>query len=489
MTRLVPFLGRKRALAAEEKPAPPQPAAAATRDDIELDNDLFFPLANQIGQENEGIRNLLIEAEHKVGELEDIKRMIGKLIDPVSKALRAYEEVKSEKLSLQTALTTIRAAHNKLREHMADAEKRAAALDTECNRLRDMAAVAQQSATALERTRTEQAAEIHARRAQVLELQHHVQKQGSELQLTRDENRRLGERLAAIDKRMVQLEAETRTAQQKAMQADNERVALQAALDKALNDCSQTARKLTETEKELAATRAKLNAAEVALAGALAERTDLSAALDDVNHKRRHEASEHHARFDALKARADLNEGLLEEARQALIARAEEVRALERSAAESSDAQGMSRERLAQMAALLEEYERRAKESEQSRVQLTEQNQTLAGALASREADYDRAKQKIKEQEELLARLEHKYTSTREASELQIEQLSAQLQREKIERAMAEGALESGRKDIARLMHELAAMSHRPTSVPAIPGPATKAAATPEKPGPLKSAA
>src|ERR1700680_295474 len=50
---------------------------------LELDNELFFPVATQLGEENESIRNLLIEAEHKLNELDGIKRSIGKLIDPV----------------------------------------------------------------------------------------------------------------------------------------------------------------------------------------------------------------------------------------------------------------------------------------------------------------------------------------------------------------------------------------------------------------------
>ena len=84
MTRLVPFLGRKFAFAAEKTASPQPPADTGTPGEIELDNELFFPLATQLGQENEGIRNLLMEAGHKIGELENIKRMLGSLIEPVS---------------------------------------------------------------------------------------------------------------------------------------------------------------------------------------------------------------------------------------------------------------------------------------------------------------------------------------------------------------------------------------------------------------------
>jgi crescentin len=51
-------------------------------------------------------------------------------------------------------------------------------------------------------------------------------------------------------------------------------------------------------------------------------------------------------------------------------------------------------------------------------------------------------------------------TTETQAAETAIEELTAALRREKVERAVAEGALESGRKDFARLMRELMALQH-----------------------------
>src|SRR2546423_1770412 len=52
------------------------------------------------------------------------------------------------------------------------------------------------------------------RRSQIAELQRHVQARGADLQQSRDENRRHVERVAATDRRLVQLEGEARSAQQ-----------------------------------------------------------------------------------------------------------------------------------------------------------------------------------------------------------------------------------------------------------------------------------
>src|ERR1700761_378959 len=175
MSKLVPFLGRRPSIAAEKPAAAPQPISAAppgptpiaaaappAEPDIQLDEELFFPVATQLGQDNETVRNLLIDAEHKIGELETIKRSIGKLVDPVSKTLRAYEEAKSEKLSLQNVLNSTRVQQGKLRDDLVAAEKKARNLDAECLRLRDVVSTAQQSIAHHEKTKAEHLAELAA---------------------------------------------------------------------------------------------------------------------------------------------------------------------------------------------------------------------------------------------------------------------------------------------------------------------------------------
>src|SRR5262245_31963905 len=201
MTKLASFLGRKPTLVTETPqpvaasvPAIPATPAAPSTNVLELDQELFFPIASQLGEENEVVRNLLIDAEHKIGELEGIRHSLGRLVDPVSKTLRAFEEAKNEKLSLQSVLNSTRIAYSKLREDLTTVEKKAATLDTECIRLREVLTVSQQTLGALEATKTEQSAELAMRRAQITELQRLVHQQATDLQITRDENQRNLER-------------------------------------------------------------------------------------------------------------------------------------------------------------------------------------------------------------------------------------------------------------------------------------------------------
>jgi chromosome segregation ATPase len=468
MTKLVSLLGRKPEPAIEKPSFAMPPAAtlapantAPNEAGVDLDNELFFPIAAQLGEENEAVRSLLMDAEHKIGELETIKLSIAKLVDPVCNTLRGYEETKNEKLILQRALKNTRDASSKLRDDLVAAEKKTAAFKAECTRLQDIVGNAKQNIAALQRSKAEQLAELGVQRAHVAELQRLAQQQASDLRLTRDENRRLGDRVATADQRTVQLENQAQTAQQEARQANQERASLQASLEKTLGDLAQTARRLSDADKALATAAARLNAMENNLAEVQTERSRLSAALDEATHEHRDEMNLLSSRFEAMQARLSLTENLLEEARQTLMARADEIRTFERSVVEASTANEVLAEKLSAVEALLAEREMHIKDLEQARAVLTEQAHKLIQALTARESTYEGAQQKIREQSDLAEVLQEELNAARSSNEMQIENFNAQLQREQLERSMTEGALEAARKDIARLQQEISGLRSR----------------------------
>ncbi len=472
MTKLASLLGRKpptRAGMAQPAhhpapPAPPPSAATAPTNVIELDHELFFPLASQLGEENELVRNLLIDAEHKITELDNIRSSLGRLVDPVSKTLRAFEEAKSEKLSLQSVLNNTRIAYSKLREELTDTERKAATLETESVRLRETLTVAQQSVQALEAVKAEQAAELTARRGQISELQRTLQQQAADLQLSRDESQRALERAALTDRKLARLETETAAATQKFLLADQERATVQGQLDKALGEAALLSRRLLDTDKTLSAAQVRLQRLETSLSEAQADRARLTTALDEATESHRKDSIALNGKLEALQSRAQLSERLLEESRQTLAARAEEIGAFDRRLTEATVTRDAIESKFTQIEAALADRDARIKELEESRAALTAQNAELARAVAMRENAYNRSQEKIQSQDELIQILESEIKAGREAAELQLQEAKAQLQREQLDRTMAEGALEAGRKDIARLLRELSALRYRPAA-------------------------
>ncbi len=465
---------------AQLEPTPMTPVktvdTAPSEPEIELDNELFFPIATQLGQDNEAVRNLLMDAEHKIGELESIKVSIAKLVDPVCNTLRGYEETKSEKLILQRALNTTREVCNKLRDDLSAVEKKATKFRIECTRLQEITTLAKQTIAGLERTKTEQLAELAVHRAHLAELQGVTQQQASDLRLTRDENLRLSERVVAADQQIVQLEGDARAAQQAARQLKEERATSQAALEKTFGELARTTRRLSEADKAVASTQARLKATEINLAEVQADRARLAAALDEANHAHREETNLLNSRLEAVQARWTLTENLLEEARRALVARAEEMRTFDRRVADAITTNDTLAERLSSAEALLAERELQIRDLEQARTLLAEEAHKLIQAATSRERIYQGAQESIREKGTLVELLEEQITASRGAYEMQVESLSAQLQREQLERSMAEGALETARKDVSRLQQEIGALRSR---IPADGG--TEAPAAPDR--------
>jgi crescentin len=148
----------------------------------------------------------------------------------------------------------------------------------------------------------------------------------------------------------------------------------------------------------------------------------------------------------------------LSEARQNLLARTEEVRAFDRKSVEATIARNNAEKRLAQMEASDEARERQIRDLEQARTALTERNNAVTKTLKTRETALARAEEKIASLTERNGHLEADIQVSRTNIEKRVDDLNSALQRERMERAVVEGALEAARKDNSRLQSEVAAL-------------------------------
>lgn len=425
---------------------------------LELDEELFSALGAQIGGENEQLRTLMLDANAKISELDTIKAAVGKLVDPVSKALQVIESERSEKVGLQTVLNNTRTAYGKLRNEAAELEKKSATFQQDCERLRQELVAAHNALHIAETTKAEISIDIAARRAQIAELEARLAAEVGESKALRDENQRLDERLVTTEKRIITLEADLNSARQRLLTAEDEKRAQQASLDKASAEAARFARKLAETEASLATTQGRLRHVEANLAEANMDRSRLTTALDEANERHEHDLTTQRMRFDALQARALSTEKLLVEAREHLLARAEEVREIDRRA------QAIARERDTLQAHVSElEADRVLRESEfkeadQARSLLLERSAALARAFNGKESALEQAEERISLLNDRIEAMQTAAANERQAAEASIEELTAALRREKMERAVVQGALDSGRKDLTRLMREVMAL-------------------------------
>ena len=128
------------------------------------------------------------------------------------------------------------------------------------------------------------------------------------------------------------LESELNGARQRLLMLEDEKRAQQISLDKISAESARFSRKLAETEASLTATQGRLRHVDGTVAELNTERARLVSALDESNERHEHELTTQRMRFDALQARASASEKLPGEAREHLLARADEIRTYDRRA-------------------------------------------------------------------------------------------------------------------------------------------------------------
>ncbi len=459
MRKFGAFLGRKTAVPDNAlefaPPAATQTDGRAADNPLELDEELFSAIGAQIGGENEALRSLLLDANAKVGELDIIKDAVGRLVDPVSKALRAIEAERSEKAALQGTLNNTRTAYGKLRNEAAELEKTLAATQQQCGDLRLDLANTQNLLRTAEATRAEIAIDIAARRAQIADLEAQLAQEIGESKALRDENNHLDERLTAADKRIIALESDLNDARQRLLIAEDEKRAQQGMLDKAGAEAARLARKLAETEASLNAAQGRLRHVEGNFAELNIERARLARALEEANERSDHERANQRTRFEALQARAGATERLLGEARGHLLARAEDIRDYDRRMSDLALERDTLQARLADLEADRIHNESIVQELNQARATLMERGGALTRAFTAKEAALERAEDTIGALNERVGSLERTLAAEKQTTAETVEELNAALRREKLERAVSDGALETARKDLARAMREI----------------------------------
>ncbi len=415
-------------------------------------------IGSRIGEENEALRNLLSDTARKIGELDELKESFDKLVTPFNSALRALEQEKSQTLALNGMLNESRTAYETLRAEFYRVDKKATTLEADIETLRVDYELARESNRALESTQLELTNEISNYRAQINELEHRLAQETTEHRTLIENHRMLREQFDSAEKRNMELEGDIADLREKLALVDDDKRSLQIAVDKALDETARLSRALTETENALAATRAQLTKVEANFAETYAERGQLAVALDEVREQRQAELNSLNMRLEALQSRAATAERLLAETRQNMIVRTEEVRAFDRKSVEATIARNNAEKRLAQVEGMHEMRESHIKDIEKARAALAERNNAMAKALKAREAALVRAEEKIAALTERNGHLEADVQVSRTNIEKRVEDLNSALQRERMERAMIEGALEATRKDNSRLQSEVASL-------------------------------
>ena len=272
MRTITHFLARKGGASTSAAFAVPTPAKPGPPGIEEPSEPTLADIGARVGEENEALRNLLIDTDRRIGALDAFRN----LVEPIGSALQALEQEKTDNVGLRNALAELRAGHESVRAEFSALEKRAAELESVGEELGRELTLAQQAARGLEGDKTELTSEIVAVRAEIANLESQLAQETANGRALSEANQILVDHANSADKRIVELQSEGALIREKLLLLENDKRSLQTALDQTLAETSRLSRRLTESENALTAARARLEQMDISLAATENERVTLA---------------------------------------------------------------------------------------------------------------------------------------------------------------------------------------------------------------------
>ena len=456
MSKVTAFLGRKAGDANAKDIGPI--VIAGGKDARDNGVPSTSDIASRVGKEHEALRTMLGDAARRIGSLDLVKEAYDKISEPIIKAMQALEQEKVHNAALQTLLTGVSAAHDKQRNELQVSRQRTASLDGVNEKLRENLERTQEQVRSIEATRLKLMGDLTAKRDQIGNLERQLAHETAQRQRFADERATLAQQLTEAEKHIVQIETETAAAREKGVLTEAELRSLRKSLDETIAESSRLSRRLTDADNQLTAANTQIAKLGTTVAAAVTERDRLANALDDANGRHQAETYSLNVRLEALQSRAQAAEKLLAEVRQSLAARTEEARNFDRSNVETTIALNAASKKIQELEAAGAALEGLLRENEQSHEALDERNTGLTRNLRERETALVRAEEYIQTLTDRIAKLESDTEASQAAYDKRIDEIGVALQRERMERAMIEGALETARSDYAALHHDYSLM-------------------------------
>ncbi len=403
----------------------------------------------KLGQDNEAFRQMFLDVQRRIDDVEKLRIALEQMADPFERNLLAVERERVENATLRATVSEARGKIDTLHHELMRAQRSVETLEAEKSALlRDMKQ-AKETLSNLESTKAELTHETTQARSQIMELERSVVRLTETSKSLEVDKQSQQEMIAQRDAQISQLEASVARLSESVVLLEGENASLSQTLAARVDDYNKASRRLAEAEHELESAKSRLSHTKQLLSEAKNERKTLADQLDEANSRAHAEKSALSMKVDAVQARATLAEKLLGEARNALIARTEELRQAERKIIDANVSAGGSEQKVAQMKSTIETLERQIREIETSRTALVERANTLAKNLKARDASLAKLDDRIPVLMSRIEQLEGQLESGRSSYQARIDELSVALETERMARTMAEGALETARKERA----------------------------------------
>ncbi len=416
-----------------------------------------------LGRSNEALRRELDAISENFQVVDTIRGALDQVRGALDQSLADLERSNALLRQTETELAAEREAHRLSQDELGSLRRRHDITVTERDTASLRLAETSKSLADLDAQFVQVEAELQTKTQYAGYLERRGEDMAEQHRAAESEISALRRRLVDVDQRLTATEASLSETMIRATVLDAERMSLDQSLQTALVQNQSAARSVAARDTELAELRAEVDRMRNEVLRQENEYHKLSIAMDEVNVRGASEAAEVRVRLDAVQARANLAERLLTEQRQKVRDGAEMIRQLERAAADAIQRS----QSLDQRAIRAEEARNKAEEQLRlggaARDAAIERASSTGKALRVKEELVMTSDRELAEVQVRANALEETLRRDRGTFEARIAQLSAELERERSERAVAEGALEAARRDRVALQRDVASLRTRTT--------------------------
>lgn len=421
---------------------PPQPAAPMSSLDL-------------LGEQNETIRSQIGHIGTRLEELANLKQDFTSLHESIASIIIEHPQLQAHVVEKDELLKRERESVMRLDREQRSLTAETARLTEELARLTAQSETLAQTLKQREDEAQQVRSELRDREALAADLEKQLGAETDRSRVFADENQAFRAEVQEADRTIVRLERDLSEARDALNVLQNDYQNARDLLEDQSARLAALNRSYTEQEHQLEAARHWGADLEAKLEAEQATSKRLESERDTDRAQLRTTLASEEVKLEGLRSRVRVTENILEQAREQLRARGEQIKTSERALRDATLERQAAERKLQAVQQDLAREALLASDAEKARLLLSDRCDMLTKALAAKDNALVNADEKIDSLSRKIEQLTADSDGLRESLEHRIRKLSDELNSERSERALAQGALESARRTRADVEREL----------------------------------
>ena len=401
---------------------------------------------DSVGQKNELIRVRFANMIDRLEEIRSLKEDLALLNEPVNDLIRSYPQLQSRLLETEAVLRQETDTTVALRRELGDLNSLHARtvddLNSAVSQLRKAETRVREQDSFVEDLRLN----VKDKEAIVTDLENQLSIETERARNITEENQALRLETQEADQTVARAERELIETRERNGLLDHEVKRLQKVAEEQNYPLSSLTNRYGELETQLEATRQRASELETKLMAEQVLRQRLETQIDSERSAHQTDLSSLDMKIEGLNSRLSATDKILAHTRDQLRDKNEALRGVERSLKETTIEKNTLDRRLEATQQEVERQVAMVNELQRSRIELQERVEMLNKAIAAKDFQIESSDNKLASLSERIDQVTKRFEQERNSLEAANRRLTEELQNEKAERSLMQGALEIARE-------------------------------------------